>query len=79
MLGKLPAKKRIRNLRQDARTIACTGVTARSSAVLEVIENLQSLANYLVRLFALKMGNKANAARVFFLLGGVEGVGLRTN
>ena len=75
--GHLGAVEVVRNLDQDAGAVAHQLVGADRAAMVEVLEDLQTLQDDAVRLVALDVGDEADAAGIVFLTRAVETVGSR--
>ena len=67
----------MRDLNQHARAVACQGIGANRSAMLQVLQDLQRVGNDLMRLAPRHVGNEADAACVVFVSGIVKPLGLR--
>ena len=61
------AEERIRNLDQNAGTVAQQGIVARCSAMFEIFQNQQPLLDDGVAFLVLDMGNKTDATGVMFI------------
>ena len=68
----LPAQEGVGHLHQDAGAVAGVGVGAGRAAMPQVVQHLQRFGDDGVGLFALDVGDHADAAGVVFLLRGVE-------
>src|SRR3989449_9914239 len=62
----------VRHLEQNARPVARAGVAALGAAMKEVVEDLERLADDVVRLDALDIGDEADPATVLFKAGIVK-------
>ena len=71
-LGALAREELVRDLDQNARPVARLRVAAAGAAVGEVDEDLDALADDLVRAFATDVGDEADAAGIVFVDGTVE-------
>ena len=65
-VGACALEELVRHLEQDARPVARAGVAALGAAVKEVVEDLECLADDVVRLDALDVGDEADPATVLF-------------
>src|SRR5207249_10049314 len=65
-VGARAREELVGHLEQDARPVARAGVAALGAAVKEVVEDLEPLADDVVRLDALDMGDEADPATVLF-------------
>ena len=68
MVHHVVAIELIRNLNEDASTVALQGIGADSAAVAQVLQNLERLTHDAVALLALDVRDKADAARVVLVL-----------
>src|SRR5579864_3940734 len=66
------AQKRVRNLDQTAGPIPDERVGADRATMVKIDKYLKSQGNYTVRLLALDVGNKADAARVMLVAGVIK-------
>ena len=57
----------VRNLKQDSCSVASTRITALRTTMGQVFENLQSLADDVVRFLAFNVDHEANAAGIVFI------------
>ena len=64
--------QRVRQLDQDTGTVAHQFVCTHCAPVVQVLQNLQRILDNVVRLCALDMGHKANAASVMLVLPGIQ-------
>ncbi len=83
-LGQLQAKlaafareKRVRNLNQNAGAVAGLRVASGSAAMRQIDQNLKTLANDLMTLFAANMGDESHAASIVFVAGMIKSLRLR--
>ena len=74
LLGHLFAVELVRNLNQDACTVAHQRVGTHRTTVVDVFEDLQRAQDDVVALFALDMGDKAQTAGIVFIALGVQAV-----
>jgi len=65
------------NLDQNARSIAGLRVTAASSTMSEIDQNLHALENDIMRLSALNIGDEPDAASIVLVLRPVQALGRR--
>ena len=63
-LGALAREELVRNLNQDARAVARLRIAAAGAAMRQVDQDLNALQDDVVRLLALDVGDKADAAGV---------------
>jgi hypothetical protein len=66
-LGTLAGEELVRDLDQDAGSVAGLGVAAASAAVRQVDQNLNALDDNVVRFLAFDIGDEADTAGVAFL------------
>ncbi len=71
-VGARALEELVRHLEQDASPVARAGVAALGAAMKEVVEDLERLADDVVRLDALDIGDEADPATVLFKAGIVE-------
>ena len=76
-LGAFGGKEPVRNLGQDAATVAERGIRAHRPAMVEVDKDPQTLFENVVRLAILHVGDKADAAGIMLLGRIVKGLGGR--
>jgi hypothetical protein len=77
LLGHFLAIELVRNLDQDAGTVALQRVGTNSAAVIQVLQDQQTLLDDVVTFLALEMGDKAHAAGVVLVGGVVQTLPLR--
>jgi hypothetical protein len=70
--GHLGAVEVVGDLDQDARAVAHQLVSTHCAAVVQVLQDLETLLNDAVRLLALDVGHKAHTAGVVFVGGAVQ-------
>src|SRR3954470_18246254 len=68
----LASKKLVRNLNQDAGTISSFGIAAAGSTMREIYQDLDSLLDDLVALFAANAGDKAHSTSIVLVRRVVE-------
>ena len=71
------AKKRVRDLHEDAAAVAHLGVGADRAAMVEVLEDREALLDDGVALAVLHVGDEADAAGILFVCRIVEALGRR--
>ncbi len=76
-LGAFGREEPMRNLGQDAATVAERGIRAHRAAMVEIDQDLQTLFENVVRLAVLHVGDKADAAGIMLLGRIVEALGGR--
>ena len=69
------AQKLVRNLHQDACAITQQRISAHRPTMVDIFENLERLADYSVRGFALDMRDKADAAGIVFVSSVIKALG----
>ena len=70
-------EKGVRNLDQDARAVAGLRIAAAGAAMRQIDQNLDALQDDIVRLPALDIGDKADAAGVVLVLRAVKSLSRR--
>ena len=76
-LAAFALEKRVRNLNQNARAIAGLRIAAAGAAMRQIDQNLNALQDDVVRLPALDIGDKADAASVMLVLRAVKSLSRR--
>ncbi len=76
-LAARPAQERVRHLHEDPGTVTLQRIGPGRTAVGEILEDRQSLANDRVRLAALDVGHEAQSAGVVLVGGAVEALAAR--
>src|SRR5579883_289176 len=71
-LGAFLAKKCVRHLDEDAGAVAGVFLAAAGAAMLQILENLQRIADDVVRLTVLQVDDEADAAGIVFVARVVE-------
>ena len=74
-LGAFRREERVRDLRQNAATVAKRGIGADRAAMVEIDQNLQALLEDVMRLSVLHVGDEADAAGIVLLRRIVETLG----